>query len=80
MQLARVGIQHTVEGVEELTAHFQTVVMRSDNIIRTWSDKFGTFQIRESFFAGPGGFLKFHSTWEVLGGGSYRFVTAIPIH
>ena len=36
------------------------------------------FQTREFLFAGPGGFLKFGSSWEVIGNGQYRFTTAIP--
>ena len=40
--------------------------------------EYGSFQARESLFAGPGGFIKFESTWQVLEGGQFRFTTAIP--
>jgi len=54
------------------------VVANSSNISRTFTNKYGTYQVRDSVFAGPGGIVKFESTWEVLGDGSYRFTTAIP--
>jgi hypothetical protein len=37
----------------------------------------GNYQIRESLFVGPNGYIKFESTWQVLEGG-LRVTTAIP--
>jgi filamentous hemagglutinin len=53
-------------------------VLASDsNIIRTFSNKYGTFEVRDSLFSGPGGFLRFETTWQVTSAG-YRLTTLIP--
>jgi hypothetical protein len=44
----------------------------------TFTNEYGTFQVRESLFAGTGRFLKFESTWQAFEIGSSRFITAIP--
>ncbi len=77
-QLSRVGVYNDPSGRALLQSHFNDVVGDSSNIVHSYSDQYGNFQIRESLFAGPGGFVKFESTWQVLEGGSYRFTTAIP--
>lgn len=48
------------------------------NIVQTFANEHGTFQIRESLFSGPGGFLKFESTCQVTGDGC-RLTTVIPM-
>ena len=35
-------------------------------------------EVRESFLAGPGGFLKVESTWQILLDGSRKLATTIP--
>ncbi|RAS68852.1 tachylectin [Lentzea atacamensis] len=42
-----------------------------------YTDEYGTFQIRDSLFAGPGGFLHFESAWQVTPDG-LRLTTIIP--
>jgi hypothetical protein len=54
------------------------VVAGTDNIVRTFSTEHGTFQIRDSLFSGPGGFLAFESTWQVTDDG-LRLTTVIPM-
>jgi len=54
------------------------VIARNDNIARTFTDKHGTFQIRDLLFSGPGGFLKLESTWQVANDG-FRLTTVIPM-
>jgi hypothetical protein len=54
------------------------VVASKNNIARTFENEYGSYQIRESLFAGPGGFLKLASTWEVTPGG-LRLTTVIPM-
>jgi filamentous hemagglutinin len=61
-----------------LQSHLQGVAADSSNIIRTFSDSFGTYVVKESLFQGPGGFLKFQSTWQVQQGGTLRLTTIIP--
>ena len=42
-----------------------------------FTNKHGTFEVRDSLFCGPGGFLHFESAWQV-DGEQRRFVTLIP--
>jgi filamentous hemagglutinin len=77
-QLARIGVYDTAEGRAMLQAHFERVAADSSNIARTFSNEYGTFQVRESLFTGPGGHVKFESTWQVLEGGGLRLTAAIP--
>jgi filamentous hemagglutinin len=77
-QLSRVGVYNNAEGQALLQGHFDAVVGDSSNIISSTSNQYGNFVTRESLFAGPGGFIKFQSTWQVMEGGAQRFNTAIP--
>jgi RHS repeat-associated protein len=83
-QLNRIGIQNTTEGVQILTEHLDSAVQGSGNIVNTFTKTLPdgsliNLQTRESLIAGPGGFLKLESTWEVMPDGTLRFTTAIPI-
>ena len=51
---------------------------RPHSFVRTLANEHGTFQISESLFSGPGGFLKFESTWQVTDDG-FRLTTVIPM-
>ncbi|NUQ79762.1 MAG: hypothetical protein HUU21_40180 [Polyangiaceae bacterium] len=77
-QLARIGVYNTAEGRALLLSHFERIAADPSNITRTFSNKYGTYVTRESLFAGPGGFVKFESTWEVLKNGVNRLTTVIP--
>ena len=77
-QLGRVGVHNNAAGRSLLENHFDDVISRDDNIARTFSNNHGTFQIRDSLFSGPGGFLKFESTWQVTDDG-LRLTTVIPM-
>lgn len=77
-QLARVGVHNNAAGRGMLQSHFDDVIARNDNITRTFTNEHGTFQIRDSLFSGPGGFLKFESTWQVTDDG-FRLSTVIPM-
>jgi len=76
-QLARIGLYDTPEGRALLQANFEETVSSNSNIIQSFTNTYGEFQVRESLFAGPGGFLKFETTWQVTQNG-YRFITLIP--
>jgi hypothetical protein len=77
-QLARIGVHDNAAGRSLLSNHFDDVIARNDNIARTFTNEHGTFQIRDSLFSGPGGFLKFESTWQVTDNG-LRLTTVIPM-
>ena len=78
IQLRRIGVYNNIQGRALLQSHFQSVARNSNNVLRTFTNQWGTFQVKESLFSGPGGFLKFESTWQVLENGALRFNTAIP--
>lgn len=61
-----------------LSNHFDDVIARDDNIARIFTNEHGTFQIRDSLFSGPGGFLKFETTWQSTDAG-LRLTTVIPM-
>jgi len=78
-QMTRLGVEDTSAGRALLQGHLEAVVRDPSNIVETFTDKYGTYQVRESLFAGPSGaFAKLESTWEVLPDGSLRLTSIIP--
>ena len=77
-QLARVGIYNNPEGIEILQSFFDGVVGDDSNIMKSYTNKFGNYQVRNALLAGPGGFIRMETTWQVLNDGNYRLTTAIP--
>ncbi|HBL14395.1 MAG TPA: hypothetical protein DD379_24010 [Cyanobacteria bacterium UBA11162] len=85
-QMQRLGLWDTPETREFVREYLQQVVQTSTNIIerftRTFVDKNGIIgevdiEVRESLLAGLSGkFAKVKSSWEVLPGGTRRFVSA----
>ena len=65
------------EGRKILKSHFDDVVKDDSNIKRTYTDQYGTFQIRRLVVQGSGGFLNFESTWQVTND-SLAMTTVIP--
>lgn len=78
-QMARLGVPDSSEGRAILMQHFDTVVRDPRAVTKTWANEFGAFEARESLFAGPGGFAKFETTWQVLADGTRRLTTVIPM-
>lgn len=78
LELERAGIYESKGGREFLQRHFDETVSDPTNVVSTYSNEYGTYQVKESFLAGPTGFLKIESTWEVLPNGDLRMTTAIP--
>jgi filamentous hemagglutinin len=76
-QLARVGVFDNAAGRSALEQHFNEVASSKNNVMRSFSTKFGNFEIRDSLFAGPRGFIHFETTWQVADDG-LRLITAIP--
>lgn len=78
-QMNRVGVWDTPSGRSLLQSHFDEVVRDPTNTIRSWSNRYGSFETRESLLIAPGGFLRLHTTWQVLEGGARRMTTVIPM-
>ncbi|MBS1581381.1 MAG: VCBS repeat-containing protein, partial [Bacteroidetes bacterium] len=78
--MTRLGIPDTVTGHGIIKAHLEEAGMSMDNILRTFKNEYGFFEVRESLLPGPSGkFTVLQSTWQVLPGGTRRFSTAIPL-
>ncbi|MFI9388969.1 polymorphic toxin-type HINT domain-containing protein [Kutzneria sp. NPDC052558] len=76
-QLNRIGIQDDPRGRQIMTDFFNDQVSRTDNIMREYTDQYGSYQIRDGLLAGPGGFLHVESAWQVTDNG-LRLTTIIP--
>jgi len=64
-----------------LTEHLALSVKAEGNVAHTFSNEYGNFEVRESFFMGPSGkAAKFESTFQVLEDGTRRLSTIIPFH
>ncbi len=79
LQMKRLGVPDTLEGHQMLRRHLEDAASRTDNITRTFTNQYGTYEVHESLFAGPSGqFAKFESTWQVLATKQRRLTTVIP--
>jgi len=64
-----------------LAEHFALTARTEGNIVRKFSDQYGNFEVRESFFMEPSGkAVKFQSTFQILKGNSRRLITVVPFH
>ena len=77
-EMKRLGIPDNPEGYDMITRHLSDAVQNKSNVTKTFSNEWGTFEVRQSLFAGPSGkFSIFESTWQVLPSGERRFSTLI---
>jgi RHS repeat-associated protein len=76
-ELAAIGIRESSGGKALIRAALEAVAGDSRSVAGTFTNKWGTYEVRESLIAGPGGFRKLESTWQVLPDGGRRFVTGI---
>lgn len=69
-QLARIGIHDTLEGRQIISDHLQLVVEDPTNVTNVFSKTVDgitqNFETRQSLLAGPGGFLRLDSTFEIM--------------
>ena len=78
-QLSRLGIRNDDAGRALLREHLEGVADDASSVARTFSNRYGTFEVRESLLGGPSGkFAKLESTWQLSSGGSRRLTTVIP--
>ncbi|WP_281082847.1 VENN motif pre-toxin domain-containing protein, partial [Klebsiella quasivariicola] len=79
LEMKRLGVADDINGHAVLAEHFTQATKDSNNIVKKYTDQYGSFEIRESFFIGPSGKATvFESTFEVMKDGSHRFITTIP--
>ncbi|CAI8693774.1 filamentous hemagglutinin N-terminal domain-containing protein [Burkholderia pyrrocinia] len=79
LEMKRLGVPDTVAGREMISEHLADVVNTNGNVSRTFSNQYGTFEVRDSVFIGPSGqAAKLESTFQVLANGARRLSTVIP--
>ena len=79
LEMKRLGILDNASGQSVLVEHFQTAVRSEKNIIDTFTNQNGLFEVRESLLIGPSGrAAKLETTFQVMPDGTRRFVTTIP--
>ncbi|ESS50405.1 hemagglutinin-related protein [Ralstonia solanacearum SD54] len=79
LEMKRLGVSDTPTGRSLLTEHFAQVTQTPDNIVRSFTNQYGNFEVRESLFVGPSGkAVKLQTTYQVLQDGARRFSTTIP--
>jgi hypothetical protein len=77
--IKRLGVMDNEVGRQLLQNHFDAVVRDGANVVETFTNQYGTYEVRESLFAGPSGqFAKFRSTWEILSDGTRRLTSVEP--
>ena len=72
-----------MDGQLYLSQHLQRVAQDPSSVIQTLQKTLPdgntiTLEVHESILAGPGGFVKLVSTWEILADGTRRLSTVIP--
>jgi hypothetical protein len=79
LEMKRLGIFNDSAGQKLLRKHFDSVANQRNNIIKSFSNTHGSFEVRESLLFGPSGKTTgFQTTFEVMSDGSRRFITTIP--
>ena len=64
-----------------LTDHLTLSTKADSNVINTFSNQYGKFEVGESLFIGLSGkAANFQSTFQVLDDGTRKLSTVIPLH
>lgn len=81
LEMKRLGVPDTAEGRQMLIDHLNLSASSKGNIVNSFSNSFGNFEVRESLFMGPSGkAANFQITFQVLEDGVRRLSTIIPRH
>ncbi|QCI15392.1 hypothetical protein E6B08_03860 [Pseudomonas putida] len=79
--MKRLGVTDSAAGRQLLTDHLTLSAKTQGNVIKTFSNQYGTFEVRESLLMGPSGkAANLQSTFQVLEDGTRKLSTVIPIH
>ncbi|MBH3414713.1 hypothetical protein, partial [Pseudomonas putida] len=81
LEMKRLGVPDNAAGRQMLTDHLALSAKTEGNVINTFSNQYGKFEVKESLFVGPSGkAANFQSTFQVLGDGTRKLSTVIPLH
>ncbi|WP_223435064.1 MULTISPECIES: hypothetical protein [unclassified Pseudomonas] len=68
-------------GRQMLSDHLALSAKTEGNVINTFSNQYGKFEVKESLFVGPSGkAANFQSTFQILDDGTHKLSTVIPLH
>lgn len=80
-EMKRLGVIDNTANRQMLMDHFKISATTEGNVLKTYTNQWGNFEVRESFFMGPSGkAATFESTFQVLDDGTRKFSTVIPRH
>ncbi|UWF47183.1 hemagglutinin repeat-containing protein [Pseudomonas sp. N3-W] len=81
LEMKRLGVPDNAAGRQMLTDHLTLSAKTDGNVMNTFSNQYGKFEVRESLFVGPSGkAANFQSTFQVLDDGTRKLSTVIPLH
>ncbi|PVZ15419.1 MULTISPECIES: filamentous hemagglutinin N-terminal domain-containing protein [unclassified Pseudomonas] len=81
LEMKRLGVPDNAVGRQMLTDHLTLSAKAEGNVVNTFTNQYGRFEVRESLFIGPSGkAANFQSTFQVLEDGTRRLSTLIPLH
>ncbi|WP_232923243.1 RHS repeat-associated core domain-containing protein, partial [Pseudomonas amygdali] len=81
LEMKRLGVPDTTSGRQMLTEHLASSTKTQGNVMSTFSNQYGMFEVRESLFIGPSGrAANFKSTFQILDNGTRKLITLIPVH
>jgi RHS repeat-associated protein len=77
--MKQLGIHDTASGRKLMSEHMASSARAQGNVIRTFSNQYGVFEVRDSFLIGPSGrSAQIEATFQVLEDGTRRLSTFIP--
>jgi filamentous hemagglutinin len=81
LEMKRLGVPDNAAGRQMLTDHLALSAKTEGNVINTFSNQYGKFEVKESLFVGPSGkAANFQSTFQILDDGTRKLSTVIPLH
>ncbi|KPZ17841.1 Rhs family protein [Pseudomonas syringae pv. viburni] len=75
LEMKRLGVSDSSAGRQMLTEHLALSTKNQGNVISTFSNQYGKFEVRESLFIGPSGrTANSQSTFQVLDDGTRKLI------
>lgn len=71
LEMKRLGVPDNAAGRQMLTNHLALSAKTEGNVINTYTNEYGKFEVKESLFVGPSGkAANFQSTFQILDDGN----------